>query len=233
MTNQEKLQQLFNAALKSQPEDYTTPPAKLRAVPTPASVAVPAAGAASRQAVVVDSVAAAEETPRGLSITESGELGALLDEQNRRRRRRHRMEALVASLVLLGMTAGGLAWFVQDPSRVQAFQEAMRDIRSVGDIKTLVASYQDSLDRISARSNHIHDASKAMGIDPSKCADEDPYFEEEMREMMGEEGGQTVGTRNQRLSEKFGDMARKSNVEPANDFDTREAANADSFDWNR
>jgi hypothetical protein len=231
MTNQEKLQKLFEAALKSQPEDYLAHPLKNRAVPASPALeahkepAPPPAGVADQEAC--------EPAPanRTMSAGEAEELGILLDEQIRRRRRRHRMEALVTALVLLGMTVGGLAWFVRDPSRVQAFQEAMRDIRSVGDIKSLVASYQNSLDRISARSNQIDGASMAMGIDPSNCADEDPYMEAEMKEMMGGEGGQTVGSRNQRLMENFGHMAEKNGVDTNRDFAASETAKKESFDW--
>jgi hypothetical protein len=231
MPDHDKLQQLFNAALKSQPEDYTTPPAKLRAVPTPTPAAVPARAGTPLHPMAEASPAAAEKTPRGLSIAESEELGTLLDEQKRRRRRKHRMEALVTALVLFSLTGGGLGWFVQDKDRVQAFQEALRDIRSVGDIKALVASYQDSLDRIAARSNQIDGASMAMGIDPSKCTDEDPYMEAEMKQMMGEEGGQTVGSRNKRLMENFGHMAEKNGVDVNRDFAASDAAKKESFGW--
>jgi hypothetical protein len=238
MTNQEKLQQLFEAALKSQPEDFGTHPVKKRAVPTSHSP-VPEA-AAPAQGKTVPTPALAVETPPGgspdtnrtLSRKESEELGILLDEQVRRRRRKHRMEALVTALVLFSMTGGGLAWFVGDANRVQAFQEAMRDIRSVGDIKAMVASYQESLARISARTGQIDQASLAMGINPADCQDEDPYMEAEMSEMMGAEGGKTVGARNKQLMEKFGDKADKSDLEATRDAATGETATADNFDWN-
>lgn len=233
MPEHDKLQQLFNAALKSRTEDYHRKPADMRAVPTPRSADVPAATAAAvpRPAVVVDSPAVAEVPPRGLSAAESEKLGTLLDEQNHRRKRGHRMEALVTALVLFGMSGGGLAWFVQDNKRVQAFQEALRDIRSVGDIKSLVASYQDSLDRIAARSNQIDDTSRAMGIDPSKGTGEDPYMETEMQEMMGEEGGQTVGSRNKRMMENFGHIAGKNGVDTTREFAASDAAKEKPFNW--
>jgi hypothetical protein len=241
MTDQAKLQQLFQAALKSPPADYGVNPVKQRSVPSAVSTALPTAAVAAVDKLPVASPAVTAEEPaaasvepgRGLNREESEALGALLDGQVRRRKRKHRMEALVTALVLFSMTTGGLGWFVSDASRVQAFQAAVREIRSVGDIKALVASYQESLDRIAARSNQIDHASMAMGSDPSKCTDEDPSMDAEMSEMMGEDGGPTVGSRNQRLRESFGDMARQSDLGDAKDSATSETANADKFDWNR
>ncbi|MCU0777918.1 MAG: hypothetical protein MUF86_09680 [Akkermansiaceae bacterium] len=237
MTNQEKLQQLFDAALKSQPEDFGTHPVKKRAVPTSQSPApqapVPVPGKPLPTPAVMAETpdGGSPDTNRTLSREESDKLGILLDEQLRRRRRRHRMEALVTALVLFAMTGGGLAWFVGDANRVQAFQEAMRDIRSVGDIKAMVASYQESLARISARTGQIDQASLAMGINPADCQDEDPYMESEMREMMGAEGGKTVGARNKQLMEKFGDKAAGNGLEASKGAATGETATADNFDW--
>jgi hypothetical protein len=57
-------------------------------------------------------------------------------------------------------------------------------------------------------------------------------MEAEMSEMMGAEGGKTVGARNKQLMEKFGDKADKSDLEATRDAATGETATADNFDWN-
>jgi hypothetical protein len=234
MPDHDKLQQLFNAALKSQPEDYATPPAKLRAVPTPAACVQPTPVELPRKvAVAEETPAPVLDVPRGLKAAESEQLGVLLDDQVRRRRRKHRMEALVTALVLFSLAGGGLGWFVQDKDRVQAFQEALRDVRSVGDIKALVASYKLSLDRIATRSNQIDGASMAMGIDPAKCQNEDPCMEAEMKQMMGGDGGPTVGSRNKRLMENFGHMAGKNGVDITPEVAASDEAGGESFGWSK
>jgi hypothetical protein len=238
MTHQEKLQKLFEAALKSQPEDFGAHPVKNRSVPASQTPGPETRIQTQEQSKSGPANREMEEKPldvstgasRTLNREESEELGVLLDDQVRRRRRRHRMEALVTALVLFGMTGGGLAWFVANPDRVQAFQEAMRDIRSVGDIKALVASYQVSLAKISSRSGQIDQSSISMGSNHARTTDEDPCMEAEMSEMMGGDGGQTVGARNKRLAEKFGDMASHSEVDSAG---VTETVGGGGFEWER
>lgn len=112
---------------------------------------------------------------------------------------------LVTAAVLLGFAGGGYAWFIQSPERVQAFHEAMNDIRSVGDVTSLAAKYSKALEKIKVRSTQIGDSTAAMGVEPSKDAGKDPAFEKEMKDMTGGEG-KTVGERNRLLKERFGSM---------------------------
>lgn len=238
MTDQAKLQKLFDAALKSNPEDFEVHPIKKRAVPTSqaaAPVVQPVVEVPKPEPVApaTAEIPAAEtaEVPRSLNKEESEELGILLEEQVRRRRRKRRMEAMVTALFLLGTSGGGLVWFVSNPDRVEAFQSAMREIRSVGDIKALVASYQESLKKISTRSGQIDQATLAMGINPEEVKDEDMYMDAEMREMMGEEGGKTVGQRNKQLTEKFGDKASENGVDTNQKVSTADLAEDESFKW--
>ena len=115
----------------------------------------------------------------------------------------------------------------QSPERMRALGEVMQDFRSVGDVKGLVAKYQDALDRISARSQQIDQATAAMGIKPSEGDEEDPYFEAEMKEMMGGEG-KTVGQRNKALQDNFSHMEKKDGKALAKAAPLKEE---DSFDW--
>jgi hypothetical protein len=218
MTDKEKLQKLFDAALKA-PEpsregspqrafpQSATPPAPVAAVmPQPAPVAV--------EAVLPDSTAVksvVESSPGApvLDDAASTELGILLDEQIARQRSKRRRDSLVAALVLFGMTGGGFGWFVQSPDRVEAVRSAMREIRSVGDVKAIVAKYQAALDRIAARSQQIDQATAAMGVIAGPEDELDPNFDAEMREMMGGEG-KTTGQRNAALQKAFGNRAKEA-----------------------
>lgn len=246
VTDKEKLQRLFDAALKDSSELKAAPPKRavpvspLEAVPVPVVATPfqgklqPAAQAVEPAPVAVVQVPAPEETPAPqpamsgvLDDAASTELAALLDEQHKRKVRKRRIEALVTAAVMLGATGGSTIWFVQSPQRVQAFKEAMRDIRSVGDVKSLVAKYQKSLDKIAARGQQVEQATAAMGVKKSAKDDEDPYMEAEMKQMMGGEG-KTVGQRNRALQENFGHMAKKEGVQ----IKTPAAISKDdSFEW--
>lgn len=244
MTDKEKLQRLFDAALKDPTELKPVPPKRafpvtsLDAVPVPAAIH-PAPVMTSQPmpqapvAVLQTDPAPQPTTPPTMAAVlddaASTELAALLDEQQRRKKRKHRMEALVTALVLLGLTGGGSAWFVSSPDRVQAFKDAIREVRSVGDVKSLVAKYQKALDRIGARGQQIDQATAAMGVKKSAKDDEDPFMEAEMKQMMGgADKGKTVGERNRLLKQNFGHMEKKHGVDLKA---TAKVSSEESFDW--
>ena len=143
----------------------------------------------------------------GLDEETSTELGKMLDEQLERVSRRRRRELVVTLLVVVGTVGGGFGWFVSSPARVSAFKAAMSDIRSAGDIKGMMDKYQVALDKVGSRGGDLDEASMAMGVDPSKVVDEDPYLEAETEAFTGEEGT-GVGTRNRKFQEKFGKMVK-------------------------
>lgn len=224
MTDKEKLQKLFDAALRDpEPATGNTPhrafpanQAQHAAVPVTPPLLKPAPVVA-HESVLPDTALAARmqnpiaetSTPKApvLDDAASDELGALLDEQITRQARKRRRDSLVAALVLFGLTGGGFGWFVQSPDRVEAFKSAMTEIRSVTDVKGMIAKYQAALDKISARSQQIDQATAAMGIDPTTVDDKDPNMEAEMKQMMGGEG-KTVGERNRALQQAFGNRAK-------------------------
>jgi hypothetical protein len=207
MTDQEKLQRLFDAALR---DSTPVEKAPTRAVPqspvvqptTPIIAEKPAAPAAP--VVEQDPDRQLLAVAPALDKAAAEELGVLLDAQIRRRKLKHRRESLVAALVLLGLTGGGSAWFVQSPERIQALTSAIKEIRSVGDVKSMVAKYEAALQRVKARGQQIDQATGSMGVKISGD-EKDPYFNAEMKEMMGGEG-KTSGDRDGRLQQAFGEM---------------------------
>lgn len=198
-----------SAALQAEPETGKQPAASVPANPDPTRQTV--------TPVVALDKAAAEE------------LGALLDEKIRRKKRRHRIEAMVTSVVMIGLSVGSAAWFVQSPDRVHAFVSAIAGIRSVGDVKSIVAKYQQALDRVNVRGQQIEEAAKAMGITSSGMDENDPYFDAEMKQMMGGEG-KTLGQRAGQMQQAFGKEQEKHTGS------SRQLAAAlseeDSFGWN-
>jgi hypothetical protein len=204
MTDQVKLQRLFEAALKDS-SDFNKP--FTRAFPTPqARVAGPVVVVQAQPELVEPPVVEARVEPlanAGLNETDSAELGALLQEQQQRKTRKRRREALITLSVLVAVIGGGCGWFVQSPQRIQALNEAIRDIRSVGDVTSMVAKYQASLDKVAVRSKQIDQATEAMGVSSNEADEKDPNMEAEMLAMMGGEG-KTTGQRNQMLQKSFG-----------------------------
>jgi hypothetical protein len=219
MTNKEKLQELFDAALR-EPTPATGGPPK-RAVPeSKTSITAPIEKSPLLKPApeVSLEVSLPGPTPEPMSVTlaapaldrEAAEqLGSLLDEKIRKTIRKRRRSALITALVLFGSLGGGAAWFVQSPERIEAFASAIREVRSVGDVKSIVAKFQKALDRVEARSQQIDQATAALGVTPSAEDEIDPNMNAEMKEMMGGEG-RTVGERNGALQASFGDRAKEA-----------------------
>ncbi|MEI7909944.1 MAG: hypothetical protein WCK77_09940 [Verrucomicrobiota bacterium] len=213
MTDNEKLRKLFQAALRVpdqlQPGDQAAGTAASGGIPQPASQVLPPPVPISSGLVAAAPSPAPGIANAGLDAAASAELGALLDEQHKRKRRKRRLEALATLGVFLALTGGGFGWFVHSPERVQAFHEAMRDIHSLGDIQGLVAKYRIALDRVAVHSGQIDGATESMGVSSHQDGEKDPNFDKEMHTMMGG-GGTTSGERSRGLLEKFGN--RKPDV---------------------
>ena len=184
-TDQEKLQKLFDAALRETPAAQT--PAPPAPQPPPAAEPAPATPPTLQPAPAIDAGA-------------SEELARLLDEQHQRTSRRRRREALLTLLAVLGLLGAGGIWFASSPQRMQALREAVRDIRTVTDATALAAKYQDALDRISKRGNQIDEASSALGVDPSKTVPKGA-LDAQMKEFSG--GGTSPVERAEILQKKL------------------------------
>ncbi len=223
MTDKDKLQKLFQAALLDASEERVTlaraypkstldslaaqaatPPSPLvtpQPLPEPVAMApVPVAAAVTPPTDLVQPMANA-----GLDAVSAEELRILLEEQHRRLKRRRRRELVTSLVVFLGITGGGFGWFVTSPERVQAVRDAVKEVRSVGDIAGMLAKYQKALDKIATRAQDIDAATESMGVSSSLAGLKDVNMDAEMKEMMGGEG-KTVGERNRLLQEKFGSV---------------------------
>ncbi|MGL5019541.1 MAG: hypothetical protein ACRDBP_15510 [Luteolibacter sp.] len=243
MTDKDKLQKLFQAALLDVSEEkanlvralpkatggFPAPQAEIPCSPLP--VALPADESAAPAPV---SVAPATEFVQpmanaGLDAVSAEELRILLEEQHQRLKRRRRREMVGTLLFLLAFTGGGFGWFVHSPDRVQAFRDAVKEVRSVGDIAGMVAKYQKALAVIGTRAQDIDAATESMGVSSNQEGMQDVYLDAEMKEMMGGEG-RTVGERNRMLQEKFGGVKEgglKAALAPTSQPETPEPPPAD------
>jgi hypothetical protein len=226
MTDKDKLQKLFQAALLDASEERVTlaraypkstldslaaqavtPPGPLVA-PQPAPEPVTMAPVAAAPVDAPEAPASDLVQPManaGLDAVSAEELRILLDDQHRRLKSRRRREMVTSLVVFLGITGGGFGWFVSSPERVQAVREAVKEVRSAGDIAGMVAKYQKALDKIATRAQDIDKATESMGVSSSLAGLKDVNMDAEMKEMMGGEG-KTVGERNRLLKEKFGSV---------------------------
>lgn len=227
MTDKQKLQQLFDAALKTPvaneglapkrafPTPVLDPLAESAPAPMPAftPVSAPVAAATPQPQPVFDKV---EETPAAepefpaLDKEAAEELGALLDERIARKRRRRKLELVVTLILFFGSTVGGTAWFIQSPARITALKEAIRDIRSYGDINSMVAKYQEYINKIGVRNQQIDQASSNLGVDTTKVGPGDETMDAEFKQMMGGQEGKTLGDRNKAMHAAFGNRVEKA-----------------------
>ena len=198
MTHQEKLQQIFEAALKDDSQLDKEPTRAFPTQPSAQPVAVSPLVPAPEPEPILKPAANA-----GLSHTASADLGTLLDEQHQRKTNKHRRETVVTLAVVVALTVGGAGWFVQSPQRLHAMKEAVHDIRSIGDVKSIVAKYQAALDKIGDRSKQIDHATVTMGVSANQDDAVDPNMNAEMLSLMGGEG-KTTGQRNQIVDNAFG-----------------------------
>lgn len=211
MTDKEKLQRLFDAALKDMSEVDKVPTRSFpnpstqnaSAVPTSEPVAEIQPGALPKP---VEQAAAPPAANLGLDEKASAELATLLEAQNKRKASKRRRDALVTLTACIAIFGGGFGWFVQSAQRVQAFRETITEIRSAGDIAAILANYQKAVDRIGARADQINESTESMGVSSNQDGAKDPNLESEMLAMTGGEG-KSVGQRNQILQEKFGKVA--------------------------
>ena len=235
MTDKEKLNQLFQAALKdaandTKPLTRVFPKQETAPMPTPLPQPEPVIAAIPATLVVTEPLVVPMANA-GLDEEASAELGKLLDEQMARKKRRHRRGSLLALAACLALTGGSYGWFVHSPDRVEAFHQVIKDIKASGDLKGMVASYTKALEKISTRSTQIDQSTMAMGVSANQDGLKDVNFDAEMKGMMGGEG-KTAGERSQMLQQAFG--KKIGNTETPTIPVTKQVAKIakeESFEW--
>jgi hypothetical protein len=221
MTGHDDLEKLFEAALqeKEAPSRYGTPESMKKGAPAAFHRPAPPFQAATPQpqapfqAPPCSAAPSAPATPEAmrdqqggasLGTTINAELAEIMDAKIAREKRRRRRGFLATILLFVGVTGGATGWILSNPDRFEAIKQAIAEIKSVGDIQSMVAKYQKALDRIAVRGQQIDAATTAMGVDPTSVVEhEDPGFDKEMQAMIGGEGGKTTAARDKLLREKF------------------------------
>lgn len=146
-------------------------------------------------------------------MSESEEFNAIMEAKMAKSRKKNGRSFLFTLLLVGVPVLGGGGWFVSDPARINAVRTTIAEIRSVGDIKAMLETYQKSLDKIAVRGDQLDEATSMLGIDPTKVSEDDGgHFDKEMRSLSGEDGGPTVTDRNEALRKKFGKIKEGGNL---------------------
>jgi len=196
------VQQPAYAAAPVQPMATATMPV-LQAAPAamPIQQAAPAAMPVQQAAPAAAPVRQVALVSSHASDCSSEEFSRIIDRKIVNRRRKNRRSFIVTLVLFFGSTGGGAAWFVSSPDRVTAFKTVVSELKSVTDVRAMKEKYDKALAKIGQRKHQIDDAAAMIGVDPhAPVSNEDAHFDKEMREMMGEDGGPTMGERNRNFT---------------------------------
>lgn len=230
MKNREDLEKLFEAALheKEAPTRFGTPESQRKAAPAafrkPVINSEVTTGGDQKAAEPLDH---RQQTPfhvfqaappepselredplsaqaaKSLDTSLNAELEEILRNKIAREKRKKRREKLTALALFLGAIVGVSVWLAKNPEQMASMKQMLGEIRSSTDVKEITGQYQKSLDKVAVRGSQLDEASKAIGVDPDSVVAEDPGFDKEMSEMIGEDGGPTTSARDKLLREKF------------------------------
>ena len=213
MTIQEKIDQLATAALRSAPPEPVAPKPATYMAPfdkpkTVALVAVPEIAVTAQAQAAAPAPAPAPLPAVPFKDEADPELRAQIDEREALLQKRHKRQSLAVTFGALAILGSAGFWCYQSPKAraeigalIPALRQSVDDVKMVGSITT---KYDEQLDKIAVHGEHIDEATRAMGIDPSTVSpDQNAEIDAEMAKMMGEEGP-TTGERDRALKEKFG-----------------------------
>lgn len=221
MTTQEKINQLAMAALSSappsaslpKPATFTPAPEKLKE-PTPV-VGMPEVIATEAPLLEIAPVAAPEATGEAapaLQHQSDPGFSALIDESEARMKQKLFRQRLTVNLLILGLIASTITWYSNSATAqaevkalIPALRESVRDVKMLGNI---LGTFDKQLQKIGTHGTAIDEATRSMGIDPTKvAASDDVNMEQEMNEFTRGEG-KTTTQRDALFKDKFGVVAK-------------------------
>lgn len=205
MTTQERIAQLSRAALRSAPEPTGAPKP---AVPLTSFDRQAHVAPAPQPEPVPVAIPAPQAAPAPFKDEPDQAFRDMLDEREAKRKRQHsiRNRVLVTGVFLALASLG--AWVAVSPKAqaklsalVHHLKQSGKDVKSLGSI---TGQYDEKLKKVTARSEQIDGATRAMGVDPATAdPKQDPHMDAEMRKLMGD-GATTTLDRNNTIQQKFG-----------------------------
>lgn len=114
------------------------------------------------------------------------ELETLIDQRHAARERGIKWRRWAATTIILGVATAGVVAFARSPDLQADIKQAITDIRN-GEmsVSKLVATYQRQVAKIGVRRTQIDDATRSLGVDPTKVKPEDPHMTKEVNELVG------------------------------------------------
>ncbi|MEO8616675.1 MAG: hypothetical protein ABI600_16140 [Luteolibacter sp.] len=211
MTTQEKINQLTMAALNAappspslpKPATFTPAPEKLKE-PIEATV-IPVVIAKEAPALEgADEGAPAE----AVEHQSDPEFLALMEERDLRMKKKIFRQRLCMNLGILAFFVSTGIWYSNSAraqaevrSLIPAFRQSINDVKLLGNI---LGVFDKHLEKIGTHKSEITDATKSMGVDPSKVSpDDDEHMEKEMNQLTRGQGKSTA-QRDKMFTEKFG-----------------------------
>jgi hypothetical protein len=222
MTTQERINQLAMAALSSAPP---TPSLPKPATFTPAleslrestiRVVIPAAIVTDAPVLQAAPVVAepAEDAPVAPALQHQSdpEFNALIEERDARMKKKLFRQRMTVNLLVLSFFAGTGTWYANSPraqaevaSLIPALRQSVKDVKMLGNI---LGTFDKQLQKIGTHGTAIDEATRSMGIDPTKVSEKDDvHMDKEMNEFTRGEG-KTTHQRDQMLQEKLGFVAK-------------------------
>ncbi len=136
------------------------------------------------------------------------EFNALIEERDVRMKKKLFRQRMVVNLMVLSFFAGTGTWYANSPSAqaevkalIPAFRQSVNDVKLLGNI---LGVFDKQLAKIGTHKGEITDATKSMGVDPSKVSpNDDEHMEQEMNEFTRGQG-KTTAQRDKMFTEKFG-----------------------------
>jgi len=219
MTTQEKINQLAMAALSSAPPSPSLPkpatftPASEKLKEPSIAVEIPAMIANETPVLQAASVTA-DEAPAATPLQHQSdpEFNALIEEQDLKKKKQLFRQRMTVNLLVLAFFGSAGTWYANSPraqaevaALIPAFRQSVKDAKMLGNI---LGTFDKQLQKIGTHGTAIDEATRSMGIDPTKVsATDDVHMDKEMNEFTRGEGKSTT-QRNAMMKDKFGFVAK-------------------------
>ncbi len=140
------------------------------------------------------------------------EFNALIEERDARMKKKLFCQRMTVNLLIVAFFASTGTWYANSPTAqaevkalIPAFRQSMKDVKMLGNI---LGTFDKQLEKIGTHGTAIDEATRSMGIDPTKVsATDDLHMDKEMNEFTGGEG-KTTNQRDAMLKENFGFVAK-------------------------
>jgi hypothetical protein len=238
MADQEELNKLFEAAIygKKPPSRFGTPAEQVKAAPAAfqkaqsdlesadAVLASPFKAAptetkpflavaampiqkSSSEEVASEEVVLDEKAVASLDENVNAEFEQITNKKIANAKAKRSRDRLMLYVLLIGSVVGGGGWLMKNPDKMESIQNILVEIRTTIDPTEAAGKYDKSLEKVAERGNQLGDASSMLG--GNQVEGDDPGFDEEMKQISGEDSGLSPGEKQKKLKKLKEKMGKK------------------------